>query len=167
MYSSMNFNTYIDSCNHHKADPKQCHQFQHQLRLSFYSQGFPHLQALAAMDQFSLLGFAFSRMSCKWKYTICNLLRLLYFTWQNALEIYLCSIYQQAILFTAKQYSILWINYSLSIHPLKNIGLFILLDGYKQYSYKHLCTSFCVNVSFHFSSYRYRHEIAWPYGKYA
>ena len=20
----MNFNTYIDSCNHHKADPKQC-----------------------------------------------------------------------------------------------------------------------------------------------
>ena len=87
VYSSMNSNTYTDSCNHtHNQATKQFHHSK-KLRLQLPPPLTPN--PWQPTDLFSITTVLSFQESYKRNYTVCNFLRLAFFTQQNNFEIHL------------------------------------------------------------------------------
>lgn len=93
----------------------------------------------------------FLRISRRWIPILCNILRLAAFTLYNAFwnSSTLCTG-QQYLSFSWRMVHILWTEHSLIVPSLLEGCLVV---SYLRWlcSYKHLCSSFCANVSFSFS----------------
>ena len=76
-------------------------------------------QPLAATDPFSFHSFPFSRMSCSWNHTVCNLFRLASFTYFTVFSWFIALL---ILVLNNITLSICTTVY-LSIHLLKNIGI--------------------------------------------
>ena len=113
-----------------------------------------YLQPWANMNLFQVsMNFPIPDVSCKYNHTICCLLCLASFTQDNIFKIYSCHNIIDIYFYCQIIFHCMDIPYFLSIHQLVDIGhcCFCIFssDGLCYYGYSG--TSYCVNITFHFS----------------
>lgn len=155
MFSSMTYNTCRDSWNyqHYNENTEQSHHPKISLMLSLYSNKLPTSKIWQLPLYFQSLPFYLIENVTSTNRTVCNLLRLASFPQNTIFKIHpcwvsiVCSFLSLASIPSYRQTAV-----CLSIYPLKNTWILPSFGDYEWSFYKHLCSDFCVNIHFCFSS---------------